>query len=333
MEILWDGKKFFRLGSTLTGAYKVWAEKLGAADKANNIGQLLDRYALEVIPQKAVASHKRENRDVKQLKSVFGMMPIGAIAPTHIYEYVERRRKKYIAKNGKTIGGLSAAKHEVNTLSHVFTKAVEWGLIKQHPFSRQVRIKNPSPRTRYIEDWEIVECLSLRNNRKKGSVRSIQAYIRIKMLTGLSQSDLLRLQPSRHIKDDGIHVQRHKTSERVGQRTIYEWTPELSAAVKEALDARPINIAPFLFCNKYGEGYIDEETGEPSGWNSMWQRFMDRVLTETKVEERFTEHDLRAKCASDASSLEHARALLAHVDSRTTNRVYRRKPERVRPVR
>lgn len=37
--------------------------------------------------------------------------------------------------------------------------------------------------------------------------------------------------------------------------------------------------------------------------------------------------------ASDAETLEHARALLAHADSRTTERVYRRKPERVKPLR
>jgi hypothetical protein len=43
----------------------------------------------------------------------------------------------------------------------------------------------------------------------------------------------------------------------------------------------------------------------------MWQRFFDRVLAETKVTERFSEHDLRAKCASDAKSLEHARAMLS----------------------
>jgi integrase len=68
-------------------------------------------------------------------------------------------------------------------------------------------------------------------------------------------------------------------------------------------------------------------------WESMSGRFMDRLLAETKVEERFTEHDLRAKWASDAGSLEHARALLAHADQRTTERVYRRRPERVKPLR
>jgi len=64
----------------------------------------------------------------------------------------------------------------------------------------------------------------------------------------------------------------------------------------------------------------------------MWQRFMDRVLAETKVTQRFTEHDVRAKRASDAETLEHARALLSHADARTTNTIYRRKPERVRPL-
>jgi len=61
----------------------------------------------------------------------------------------------------------------------------------------------------------------------------------------------------------------------------------------------------------------------------MWQRFCARVLTETKVEINFTEHDLRAKCASDAETLEHARALLSHADARTTDKIYRRKPEKV----
>jgi integrase len=65
----------------------------------------------------------------------------------------------------------------------------------------------------------------------------------------------------------------------------------------------------------------------------MWQRFTDQVLRETKVTERFTEQDLRAKCASDAESLEHPRPMLAHADARTTEVIYRRRPKRVGPAR
>jgi integrase len=130
------------------------------------------------------------------------------------------------------------------------------------------------------------------------------------------------------ITEDGIAVVTHKT----GKTVIYEWTPELRLAIEDAKVARPRSDSAWLFCTKTGETYLNDKTGEANGWKSMWQRFMARVLTETKVKENFTEHDLRAKCASDASTLDHAKALLAHADSRLTERVYRRKPERVIPA-
>jgi integrase len=176
-----------------------------------------------------------------------------------------------------------------------------------------------------------VEALSLPSARKKGSVAMIQAYLRIKLLTGMAQGDFLRLQPSLHLKEDGIHNQRHKTKGSTGKKTIYLWTPELREAIDLALKARP-KTSEYLFCNREGAGYIDEALGRASGWKSMWQRFMARVVTETRVTDLFTEHDLRAKVASDATSLEHARSLLAHADSRTTDRIYRRKAEIVEPL-
>jgi integrase len=128
-----------------------------------------------------------------------------------------------------------------------------------------------------------------------------------------------------------VHVTPRKTEHSIGKRQIIEWSTELRKAIATAKAARPVDITPWLFCTRKGECYIDEEKGTASGWDSMWQRFMERVLKETKVTERFTEHDLRAKCASDAETLEHARALLLHADSQLTQRVYRRRPERVKP--
>ena len=133
------------------------------------------------------------------------------------------------------------------------------------------------------------------------------------------------------LQKDGIHIMRHKTAESSGKRTNYKWSPDLRAAVDRAKAARPAN-SQFLFCNRHGAGYINPETDEPAGWKTMWQNFMKRVLSETKVTERFTEHDLRAQCASNAKTLDHARALLSHVDSGTTLKVYRRAPEEVQPL-
>jgi integrase len=320
LEDQWEGKKMYRLGSNLSESYKHWAERIEVPAHAKTIGALLDRYLLEVVPTKRPKTQSNYQHSAKRLRKPFGGMPLTGLKPRFVYGYVDKSKSKI------------SAHRDIEVLSHAFTKAVEWGYIDKHPFKGEVRLEGERPRDRLVEDWEIIEFLSLKPRRKAGSALAIQAYVRIKLLTGISQSDLLRLQPAR-FTSEGILVQRHKTATSTGKRTLYEWTPDLKAAVDMALAARPVDIAPWLFCTREGAGYFDESKGEASGWKSMWQRYMARALKETALTERFTEHDLRAKVATDASSLERARALLAHADSRLTARVYRRKPERVQPLR
>ena len=332
MERMWDNKKLFRLGTSLNDAYQLWAQKIGELAKAKTIGELLDRYVIEVVPIKAPASQTSNLTQLKQLRTVFANLHLEAITPRDVYEYVDTRSQKmWNPETKRQNGGRIAALREIELLSHAFTKAVEWGYIDRHPFKNEVRFENGKGRDRYVEDWELIEALSLSSPRKRGSVLMIQAYIRLKMLTGLSQGDLLRLQID-HLKEDGIHNQRHKTKNSSGKRTIYQWTPELTQAIEIVKESRTNKDSSFLFCNRDGEGYMNELTGKAPGWKSMWQRFMERVIEETKVTEPFTEHDLRAKVGSDAESLDHARALLAHADSRTTNKFYRRKAEVVKPL-
>ena len=68
-----------------------------------------------------------------------------------------------------------------------------------------------------------------------------------------------------HLREDGIHVTRHKTNSRA---TIYSYAqvPERKAAVDEAIKVRPV-LSPFLFCNKRGEGYFNEKTGMCNGFD------------------------------------------------------------------
>jgi integrase len=58
---------------------------------------------------------------------------------------------------------------------------------------------------------------------------------------------------------------------------------------------------------------------------------MEKALKETELKERFQERDLRAKTASDMP-LELATTLLGHADARVTRRVYRRRPDVVKPL-
>ena len=115
-------------------------------------------------------------------------MPLLPFRPQLVYQYVDARsKKKKDPETGKLTGGKIAAHREMELLSHAYTKAVEWGYIEHHPFKGEVRLEGESPRERYVEDWEVIEALSLEPKRKSGSVLMIQAYLR------RSESDIRRL--------------------------------------------------------------------------------------------------------------------------------------------
>ena len=65
------------------------------------------------------------------------------------------------------------------------------------------------------------------------------------------------------------------------------------------------------------------EINTPTSFDSMWQRLMSKWVKSGGA--RFTEHDLRAKVASD-TVINHAQLLMDHASSKTTEKVYRRKP-------
>lgn len=315
----WDGRAWYRLGATLAEAYAAWAERIGAPERITTIGALFDRYLAEVVPTNAPKSQTEKRRHLANLRAVFGHMALADLEPQHVYLYVDKRTAKV------------AAHREVETLSHCFTKAVQWGLMRAHPFKGEVRLESEAPRERYVEDWEITQALALPARRAKGSVLMVQAYLRIKLLTGLRKGDILRLGVA-NLQEDGIHVQPGKTRKSTGKRLIYEWTPELREAVESAKAVRPA-LSPWLFCNQSGAPLFEEARGTTKGFDDIWQRFMARLLDETEIKQRFTEHDLRAKVGSDAESLERARQLLSHASDSTTQRIYRRKPEVIKPVR
>lgn len=204
-------------------------------------------------------------------------------------------------------------------------------MINRNPILGQVRIKGTAPRDRLVEDWEIDEALAIQSSYR--GVLVANAYIRFKLMTGLRRGDILRLKLS-NMKDDGIHVLLNKTKLSTGKRLIIEWDKDgdMRDLVDEILRIPPRRIgdAP-LFVTRQGKPYIDSK-GRCNAFDSLWQRFMDKVMDSTKVTERFQERDLRAKVASDSDSLVEASERLGHADTAITQRVYRRKPTRIQPL-
>ncbi len=328
-EAKWDGKKQFRLGKALHEAYAEWASRMQTLDDAKTIGDLLDRYANQVVPAKPATSRRRDAQFIKMLRAAMGTEPIASIKPQHVYQYIDVRSRKVKGPDGRVTGGPTTARHETALLSHAYTKAVEWGYIDRHPFINEVRLAAPPPRTRNIEDWEIVEALSLPpGSQRHDSTLEIQAYIRVRLLTGLRGTDIFRLREA-HLKDDGIHVTISKT----GKLVIIKWTPALREAIEMARDARKVDISPFIFCNKFGQGYMNEEIGAATAFHAKWANFMKRLLRETKITERFAEKDLRAAAGTSMDSAEAAQKLLTHSNIKITKRIYRRRPEVINPAR
>ena len=80
----------------------------------------------------------------------------------------------------------------------------------------------------------------------------------------------------------------------------------------------------YLFCTRRGGKYTSD------GFRAIWQRAMGRYVAaapEGDTRERFTEHDLRAKVASDDPA--NAQGRLQHRSAAMVSTVYDRKPAEV----
>lgn len=313
LDHLWDGKRKFLLGHTQAQAYAEWSRRVEHNHNVFTIGDLLQRYYLEVSGVKPPQSIKSDRRSYNMLMLAFASMNLEDLTPQHIYQYIDRRSAKI------------AARREKSMLSHAFTKAVEWGYISKHPFKGEVRLKGETSRTRLIEDWEIVEIMRLEPKKLGDPTRMLQAYIKLKIAMPIRKGDMLRLNVNKFGKDS-ITVTQGKT----GKTSIYTLNPERLEAIDACKAARPKDICQWLFCNRMGQPYFNDKEGTTSGFDSIWQRFMKRILEETKVTERFTEHDIRAKAGSDAKDVEEARKLLGHETVAMTKKSYRRAPEVVK---
>ncbi len=313
------GKKWTRLGTTISEMYgslsKLHQDSELLKIKPTTMRELFDRYARDVITTKKPATQRSNLNSLKFLRAFFDEMNIAEVESYHCFEYRDIRSKKAV------IG----ANRDIELLSHAFSKAIEWGCLRNeaHPI-RGLIIKNTANiRDRYVEDEEITafkQCIS----------QFLQVYIDLKILTGLSKSDLLSIKLS-DIKEDGIHYQRIKTTGRGAKRKVIMWTTELVDAVNAAKELRRRIGTDYLFCTKDGDAYIKDD-GTTSGFDSIWQRAMTKALRLGIIVERFTEHDLRAKTGSEIETLEEAQTLLDHTNAAMTSRVYRRKTVQVMPL-
>ena len=186
-----------------------------------------------------------------------------------------------------------------------------------------VRRNIEQPRERYVETWE------LRRFNKNYAPTWMRCYCLLKRLTAMRQGNMLKLDDA-NITARGIEYQQNKR----GARRIVRWSWALRIVVqaiqsiRPALSPLPENVKRIpqpLFPSRYGTQLSSR------GFKTAWQKAM--VAYAKAGNERFWEHDIRAKSGSDAESDERAQNLLGHDSVATTRRHYRRAPVKVRPLR
>lgn len=330
---LWGGKAEAQIGkgSTLhaaeSQAYAAWAKKAASSETPPTIGAALDRYLAQVVPEKAPATQQSNRYSIRRLRQVIPEhMPVTAFESHHAYQYRDQCARLESPKK---------ANLDLEVLSHVFTKCLEWGVpgLREHPIRGKVRKLPLAPRDRYIEDWELDAFLSVAGP-------MLRVYVPLKYALGIDKGMMLGIRMSDILPDRLKVPKRRKIADNArakGKEYLFEADGQ-STGLRELLDAviawrrDHLKISSlWLFCTSAGQPYI-RESGSTSGFDSIWQRAIKRALDTTPLQQRFTEHDLCAKTASDLDTAEQAQKLRGHINPQTTVAVYRRKPEAVIPL-
>lgn len=299
--------KWIKLGKTFPEAMMRWAEVIDRPGRVVVMNDLFDRYMLEVSPKKAKATYKSNLREIQPLRSALGHFPPEEITPVVVYQYRDARTKN---------GGPVAANREKSLLSAVCSKAIEWGEMGDNPCKNVKR--NPEfPRQRSPTDEEIEAVKSVANEIIKGMMW-------LSRLTALREGDLLNFKLT-SITDIGIEVILSKTK----IKWECEWDDELRACVNFIKNIKRPILGMYLFCNRKGQPYTTD------GFQSIWQRDMQRAIDKKVIEEKFQFRDIRRKAAREAEKKygkDYARILLGHLSDKTTS-IYLGKTIRVKPLR
>jgi integrase len=311
----WDNKTWFRLGTTLSEAHAEFAQRAEFSTEVDTISKLCDRYELECVPLNAAATRKSKAYSLERIRKVFGDTRVENIEPQHCYQFRDWCARKFSRKH---------ANLDLQVLSHLFTKANEWGARAGHPMTnKQVTKFSLLARDRYVTDEELALW------RKDFAGPFLDAYLDLKGLTGLRKSDMLSIKLA-DFQDGYLRVVPRKTAHKKTRPLLFPMTADLKCAVDRIKTLpRPVGSI-WLFCTRKGQPYINLEEGQTSGFDSIWQRRMKKF--EDAGNERFTEHDLRAKVGSDEETDSDAQELLDHSSPAITKKVYRRKGKVLKPA-
>lgn len=300
-----DGKRpRVQLGRDIGEALTKYAALIGPAWSFRTLGDVIDRYRVEILPLKrAEQTRLEEGRALGKLKNSFGHMLPDNVTAVHCYGYIDSRR----SKDGKVVP--VAARHEIALLGHVYLLAIRWGAASSNP-ARGLQLPKKAGKRPYVPMEEVEKVRALASQR-------MQLAIDWAVLIGQRRADLLRLKLS-DVRDDGIYVDQGKTRAKL----LIARSPDVDALIERSKAMSPQIPREYMIRRGNGRPYTT------SGFSANWQRLMRKHVAAGG--QRFTFHDLRSVSVNE-TPLEEARDRLGHASSETTKRHYTRGVTKVKP--
>lgn len=273
----------------IAGMHRALAELL--ENGPGRLSDVIDRYEKEVLTTKAPKTQRDQKKQLAILRRDFGKASPADVKPSHVAAFLDAYPSPV------------AANRVIALLSHVYKKAIRWGICDVNP-CRGVE-HNPEDRREVYVTHESFWAAW------KDAPPRIQLAMELAYITGQRQADVLGLRWS-DCRDDGMHFRQHKTGTAIVV-DCGEWGQDILARCKEAQSEA---LSFYVLANAHGQRLTS------SGFQTAWQKFM------REREDRFQFRDIRKKSANDGVTGDH----LGHRDPRTLQRWYMLKPKHAQGV-
>ena len=257
------------------------------------VGQLIDRYIKEVIPQKK--SGKVQMQQLIRWKELLGDVRLYALTTNRILQarsVIAEQKTRY----GKPVSNATVNRYHA-ALGHALKVAeMQYGWIERNPMRKVPKLKEPQGRVRYLEEEELSRLLDACS---KSTNKFLFTIVLIAVTTGMRKSEILNL------KWSDIDLERSTAlieEPKNGQRRSVHFVDAVIARL-DTLKNVNSKKSIYVFPGKSNLNSIDIK--------SSWYRATDQAQLED-----FRFHDLRHTAASylamDGASIPQLAAILGH---------------------
>lgn len=247
--------------------------------KKHTVGELIDRYIVDVLPSKP-KSRKKQEAQLRWWKARIGVYLLSDLTPARIAEFRDRLSAEPTRRGA--IHSPSTVLRYMAALSHALSVAVrEWGWLEDSPMRRVTKPKEPKGRVRFLSDEERLRLLAAC---KEAQCPYLYTAVVLALSTGMRHGEIMNL---RWVDVDLAMGRVILQDTKNGERRNVPLTGHAHAEIEKLSKARRVDC-DLLFPNtNYGE------KARPYAVRKSW----NAALRKAGIKD-FRFHDLRHSTAS-----------------------------------